>query len=55
MKHFVYRITILNNIDERKYYVGKHSGSLDDFENKNILLALKLFVHYLKIQKQSLK
>ena len=30
--HFVYRLTYKYPFDERKYYVGKHSGKLDDFE-----------------------
>ena len=30
--HFVYRITYKQPFDKRKYYVGKHSGKLDDFE-----------------------
>lgn len=30
--HFVYRITYKNPFDLRKYYIGKHSGKLDDFE-----------------------
>ena len=48
MKHFVYRITILNNTDERKYYVGKHSGSLDDFENKKYFTSSKIVCPLLK-------
>ena len=31
-RHYVYRLTISLPNDPRKYYVGKHSGDLDDFE-----------------------
>lgn len=31
MYHYVYRLTLLNTFDDRMYYVGKHSGKLDDF------------------------
>lgn len=31
-RHYVYRLTISLSNDPRKYYVGKHSGDLDDFE-----------------------
>lgn len=31
-RHYVYRLTISLPNDPRKYYVGKHSGELDDFE-----------------------
>lgn len=31
MSHYVYRLTNKNPFDERIYYVGKHSGGLDDF------------------------
>lgn len=29
--HYVYRLTLKEPFDSRKYYVGKHSGKLDDF------------------------
>lgn len=48
MDHFVYRITILNNTDERKYYVGKHSGSISDFENKKYFTSSKVVSQLLK-------
>ena len=31
-RHYVYRLTISLPNDPRKYYVGKHSGELEDFE-----------------------
>ena len=48
MDHFVYRITILNNTDERKYYVGKRSGSVNDFENKKYFTNSKTVRQLLK-------
>ena len=48
MDHFVYRITILNNTDERKYYVGKRSGSVNDFENKKYFTKSKTVRQLLK-------
>jgi len=30
MKHFVYRLELLEPWDNRKYYVGKHSGEIED-------------------------
>ena len=33
-RHYVYRLTISLPNEPRKYYVGKHSGDLDDFETE---------------------
>ena len=48
MDHFVYRITILNKKDERKYYVGKHSGSVNDFKNKRYFTSSKVVSQLLR-------
>jgi len=44
MIHYVYRITLLEPFDERKYYYGKHSGNLSD-------LGRSYFTSSKKVQK----
>ena len=50
--HYVYRLTISLPNDSRKYYVGKHSGYLDDFETGKYKTSSKIVSKLLKEGKE---
>lgn len=44
MTHFVYRLTFLKPFDERIYYVGKHSGNLNDLKTGKYKTSSKIIL-----------
>jgi hypothetical protein len=55
MEHFVYRITVKNEFDERVYYVGKRSGLISDFKEKKYFTSSKIVSKLIKKNEYKVK